>query len=62
MTVDFSRYNGLHYQPYWRINTQDARLKSSAISLWSLIGAEGQEVCFVRWLIAFMDPTGAKCV
>lgn len=47
-------------QPYWSINRQDIRLKSSPISLWSLIGAEGQEMCvFLYWFIAFMDPTRA---
>ena len=32
-------------QPYWSINRQDVRLKSSPIFPQGLIGAEGQETC-----------------
>lgn len=34
-----------NHRPYQSINSHDVRLKSSAIPLWSLIGAEGQEMC-----------------
>lgn len=44
LKIDFPILLSSH-QPYWSINRQDVRLKSSPISLWSLIGAEGQEMC-----------------
>lgn len=43
LKIDFLIH--LHANPYRSINKQDVRLKSSPISLWSLIGAEGQEMC-----------------
>lgn len=53
------------HQPYWSINRQDVRLKSSPISPWGLIGAEGQETCMfllVYCLYGSNRSGGCVCV
>lgn len=49
-------------QPYWSINRQDIRLKSSPICLWSLIGAEGQRMCLFLLVYCLYGSICWMCV
>lgn len=50
-------------QPYWSINRQDVRLKSSPISPRGLIGAEGQETCmFLLVYCLYGSNKSGECV
>lgn len=51
------------HQPYWSINRQDVRLKSSPISPRGLIGAEGQETCmFLLVYCLYGSNKSGECV